>query len=530
MTNLSVTEDEFKSMFRGREDIWELLTTKPKTEHELLYKYLPSKLWRLNNIYTFIDKYGERRTFTMNRAQFTVYAQIFNHFRLIILKSRQQGISTLWLISFFDDAIFNSHLHCGLMAQDKDATGPLLERIKFTWDNLDPIFKNFLDRKPIVDNASEFRFNNESRILVRTSFRSATLQRLHISELGKIANKHPIKAKETKTGTLQTLAPGNLGIIESTAEGANMFKNMWDASIAVQKSGIFASKDFMPVFLSWLFDPDCVEFIDQEETEQHRQYFERVQNETGLVLTKAQKNFWIAQERELEGDIYQEYPATAAEAFAAAKDGTYWARRYIEQVLNRGHKVSGLYDTNLPVYCVLDLGRNDYNVLTYFQFWHESNGSYSIRIIDEYYNTGEWLGFYALELKNSGYEVEEVALPHDAVVTDLSSEEGKSREEILHDEGITNTVVLGKSSRESGIQAVRAEMPYIWIDEKCVYIDQCILNYTKKWDELLNNWKTEPVRNEYAHGADTVRYLVQYVEEYLKVSHSDDTSEDNLGL
>lgn len=544
-----LTEEEFLTLFPGKHELWELLNTQPKSEQELLFKYLPSKLWRLNNLYTITDKDGDVIPFKMNRAQFIVHANRFIHPRLIILKSRQQGISTYYLIDYFDDTITLSNLKCGLMAQDRDASGSLLERVKFTWDNLDDYFKNFLNIKKLTDNSSEFTFSNGSKMIIKTSFRSATLQRLHISELGSVANNYPKKAKETKTGTLQTIKAGNPIAIESTAEGANMFKDFWDTAYKLKVQGLletseqftefsrlwsmahmhannvpFAGKDFYPVFLSWLFDPDCQEHQDQYISSEHANYFSKVEAETGLKLTDKQKNFWIVQERELEGDIHQEYPATPEEAFAAAKDGTYWARKYIECIIRKNHKVKNLYDPKLPVYVAMDLGRNDYNVLIFFQYWEESDGKKSIRIIHEYYNSGEGLDHYARYLKAESefddsptkkYDIEVTALPHDATVTDLSTRGNRTREDILNEEGITNTFVLDKWGKQTGIELVRQYMNSVWIDESCSYTEQCFLNYTKEWNPVLNIWKNEPKRNEWAHGADAIRYVVQYVDQYL---------------
>lgn len=524
MSELSITKEEFYSLFPGREHLYDLLTTKPRDKKELVTKYLPSKLWRLNNLYYFIDKYGESRIFKMNRAQFVVYSKIFIHYRLIILKSRQQGISTLWLISFFDDALFYKNLNCGLMAQGKDEAATLLERLKHTWDHMNPEVLNFLKRRRTKDNTSEMSFNNGSTLFIRTSFRSATLHRLHISELGKIANKFPEKAKETKTGTLQTLAPGNLGVIESTAEGANMFKNMWDSSQKQLGVSNVTGKDFYPVFLSWLDDPDCVEFTDQVRSPEALEYFSRLEAETGRSLTPEQMNFWIMQERELEGDIHQEYPATPEEAFAAAKDGTYWARTYIRYVLRRRQRLPNLYDRALDVYCAMDLGRNDYNVLGFFQVWREMSGRLTIRIIGEYYNCGEDLTHYADYLLGKPIEsgklidpdwyIKEVALPHDGEVTELTSR-NKTREEILNDAGITNTMILEKLGVSTGIEGVRRQMPHIYIDESCTYLNDCLLYFTKEWNPVLNVWKNEPKRDEWKHGADMIRYMVQYINAFL---------------
>src|SRR5690606_13752124 len=136
-----------------------------------------------------------------------------------------------------------------------------------------------------------------SQFFVRTSFRSATLQRLHISGMGKIANKYPEKAKETKNGTLQAIDPGNTAGIESTAEGANLYKDMWDT--AIRYFDQLSDKDFYPVFLSWIDDPVCVSDRDQHITEKQVKYFEKLEEELDITLSQQQKNFWVIQYREL---------------------------------------------------------------------------------------------------------------------------------------------------------------------------------------------------------------------------------------
>ena len=140
------------------------------------------------------------------------------------------------------------------MAQDSSAAESLLQRVKLLWDNLDDSIKDYVQIQNTKDNTKEFSFNNGSSIFIRTSFRSGTLQRLHISELGKIANNYPQKARETKTGSLQAIAVGNTVVVESTAEGDNMYKDMWDTAVAY--AGELTGKDFKPIFLSWLDDPD----------------------------------------------------------------------------------------------------------------------------------------------------------------------------------------------------------------------------------------------------------------------------------
>ena len=261
MNCLSISKTKFIKLFPDMLPYYDIFVEPHSSEKQFLSDYLSSKLWRMNNLYTIIDKDGEKIPFVMNYSQLKVYAAWRRHPRLIILKSRQQGISTLWLIDFFDNALFTSDLNIGLMAQGADEAATLLIRVKTAWDELAISIKEHFSLTVTKDNTKEFALSNGSTIFIRTSFRSTTLQNLHISEFGKIANKNPERAKETNKGTLQAIQPGNTVVIESTAEGDNMFKDKWDA--AVNCAGVFAPKDLQPVFLSWLDDPDCSSYVDE---------------------------------------------------------------------------------------------------------------------------------------------------------------------------------------------------------------------------------------------------------------------------
>lgn len=509
MNKISISEEYFHELYPDDKELYDLLTTKPESEEDLVKHYLVSKLWRLNNLYTITDKHGEPIPFRMNKAQFRVYAAYLKHPRLIILKSRQQGISTFWLLFFFDDAIFKSHLDLGLMAQGLDEAATLLERVKFSWNMMNQSVLNYINRKKVKENTKEYSFNNHSNIFIRTSFRSATLQGLHISEYGKICNISPKKAKETKTGTLQTIAPGNPCVIESTAEGDNDFKAMWDKAERIQTLGRqFAGKDFYPVFLSWLDDPTCVEEVDQIPDEDALAYFESLEKK-GLQLSREQKNFWIAQYNEIGGDIYQEYPATAQEAFRAARDGTYWAKKYVELVVRRDRRRAHLHEPRLPVYVTVDSGRHDYFVFNFWQVYENQ-----VRTIGEFWFFGEQLKYYAEYLKNEvpkdwDWRSGVVYLPHDFGVTDISRDDNKTREEVFNDHGIKNTYVLPKAGVSDTIELVRDMLQDYYIDETCEYLESCILNYSKKFDEKLQKWTDEVQKSKYNHGADTIRYQAQ---------------------
>ena len=494
---LAVTKQEFLALFPDA-DV-EIFFRDPTSDVELMNRFLTNKLWRLNNLYTIVNKHGERIPFVMNKSQLRVYAASLLHPRLLILKSRQQGISTFWLLSFFDDALFTDDMNVGLMSQGRDESSTLLNRTKLAWETLDSSIKDFLQSVLLKDNADEKSFNNNSTIFIRTSFRSTTLQRLHISEYGKICNKFPERAKETKTGTLQAIAPGNTAIIESTAEGINDFKHMWSKAENRDPMSL-GPKEFYGIFLSWLDDPDCTSPVARTPTTKQKVYFKKIEAETGRKLTKHQKNFWIDQYEELGESTFQEYPATPEEAFQAVRDGAFYDALYKKYIAKQKRVVPDLWDPNLPVEVSVDLGMNDDFVLVYFQTWGTE-----LRIIDEYRNSGEGIDHYVAHMFGKPYEISMVYLPHDASVRELTS--GQSRKDRFYDLGVRNLVVLPKIPIQTGIEMVRKLIPNMWLDKQCTYIQECLQNYSKEWDDKLSVWKDKPLHNEYSHGADNLRYL-----------------------
>jgi hypothetical protein len=513
---LRITEAEFNEFYPDLKSQYSFFNTPPPkdtTKQQFEQRYLRSKLWRLNNLYTVVNKKGELVTFRMNYAQHKVYAVSRQHSRVVILKSRQQGISTFWLVSYFDDTCVARNFSIGLMAQGTDEATTLLERVKLLWDKLSPDVKSYFKLKLTKDNTKEFGLSNTSSIFVRVSFRSATLQRLHISEFGKIANANPQRAKETKTGTLQALGEGNTGVVESTAEGRNDFKTMWDNSILALHSGQMTWKDFYPVFLSWLDDPDCNLSVPQTEDDEATKYFTELEKSTGRVITPNQRNFWIAQRRELAGDIYQEYPATPEEAFAISRDGTYYSRKFNEVVVRKGNVIPDLYDPNLDTDVYFDIGVDDYTVLIAVQWYR---GKY--RLVREYWNNGYDLEYYIDEIETWGWDIRELVFPWDIRVREATSGNNtggrtRTREQIIKayvkKSKLRNTTVrrIAKSGIADGIEAVRRMLPDMQIDPKLTYTIECLNNYSKEKDPKTQQWKTTPKHDEFSHGADTLRQI-----------------------
>ena len=498
---LNITEEQYDKVYRDCPRLLEikyLFKSEPTSEEEWKGWYLNTKLWRMNNIYYIINKDGDKERFTMNLAQHMKYARAYHHPRQLVLKSRQRGISTFTLIDYNDDAMFIDNLTVGMQSYGLDESAVLLEKLTLLWENLDSVIKDFLGLTKVKQNTKAVGYSNGSEVRVQTSFRGDTLHRLHVSELGKIANKDPKKARELKTGTLQAIKAGNPVTVESTAEGQfNAFHEWWYN--AVDLIGERSLKDFDPIFLSWTDDPDCVMTTRVHMTKEDEQELEIIEEDIGFSLSVEQKQWFISQRRELGMDFYQEYPHTPESAFNAVHDGSYYSRLWRKH----GTVASNVYDSALPVYVAMDLGMNDLMVMIYFQVH-----GMSLRIIDEYHNHGEGLDHYVDEMFATGYKIERVVLPHDVKVKELGT--GKTRLARLRELGVRDTKVLVRTkSVNTDIEQVRRAIPHMTIDgEKADYIVKTMGRYMKKWNDVLGTFDNKPLHNEYSNPADALRYVV----------------------
>jgi hypothetical protein len=121
------------------------------------------------------------------------------------------------------------------------------------------------------DSADSLRFGNGSSIRVGVSLRSGTLQRLHVSEYGKLCAKYPDRAKEVKTGAFNTVHVGQRITVESTAEGRGGGITRWCRLLATWRSkGRLTALDFKFHFYPWWTDEGYVLDADVVETARAR--------------------------------------------------------------------------------------------------------------------------------------------------------------------------------------------------------------------------------------------------------------------
>lgn len=200
------------------------------------------------------DKNARIIPFKLNTPQQKLYDKIkeikkeHKPVRIIILKARQMGFSTLTEAILFKETVTHTNINAGIIAHEAKATNNLFNMSKLYYDNLPEGFRpQILNR-----NAQELIFNTKentglnSKLTCMTagtgSGRSGTYNLLHLSELAFWEGD----IKEALLSIMQTV-PNNdksMVIIESTANGYNYFKELWDKAVKNEN-------DFIPFFVGW---------------------------------------------------------------------------------------------------------------------------------------------------------------------------------------------------------------------------------------------------------------------------------------
>lgn len=164
------------------------------------------------------------------------------------------------------------------------------------------------------------------------------------------------------------------------------------------------------------------------------------------------------------------------------------------------------YDPNLKVHTVRDLGVSDYTAIIFYQRYGKEN-----RVIDAYYNEGEWLWFYAQVLQDKKYNYWTHFAPHDIRVRELWT--WKTRIDQAREYGVDFTPVPMVEVRD-GINKARQTFAECWFDrENCKTLMEHLEIYRKEFDENHQVFKDKPFHWVESHFADAFRYLALSIQE-----------------
>lgn len=262
-------------------------------------------------------KSGSVESFKPNRAQEHLHAIAEQQLadtgkvRIIVLKGRQQGISTYIEGRFYWKVTHRKGAQAFILTHEQAATDNLYKMVQRYHENCPEVIRP----QTGASNAKELLFNRlDSGYKIGTAGtkgagRSSTIQFFHGSEAGFWPH-----AEDHAAGVMQAV-PNESGteiFIESTANGmGNYFHRMWQQAEA-------GMSDYKAVFIPWFWQPEYRKHVDGElaMTAEEADY-------ANTHHLDSQQVAWMrAKIQDFGGDLSlfnQEYPATAALAFSFSK-------------------------------------------------------------------------------------------------------------------------------------------------------------------------------------------------------------------
>lgn len=462
-------------------------------------------MWRIHNLYKITNKAGKVEKFSPNWAQEDFLRNM--HSRSVILKARQLGFTTLMAIVELDDCIFTPNTRAAIIAHRLDDAKVIFrDKVKFVYDNLDEGLRQAV--YAVQDSADTLTLSNNSSFRVSTSTRSGTLQWLHISEYGKVCAQFPDKATEILTGSIPSAEQGVI-TIESTAEGADGdFYEKTMAALSLRNMNKSLTRlDYKFFFYPWYREPKYR--LSQgvvAVTPADERYFEKItkdirewENDKNFELDRAQKAWWMKQEKDLGGNMKREYPATPQEAFEQAIEGAYFADQ-VASAEKHGRIGNFPIDPKYPVNTFWDLGRNDLNTI-----WFEQDIDQSARFVWYYEASDEWIGHYIQYLKewalDNGVVFGTHYLPHDGDVKSLWLPNGTAA--VMSELRFHPTFVPRISNKIEAINMARRKFSMCYFDEvNCATGLRGLKMYRREFNERLGVWSNTPRHDENSHRAD----------------------------
>lgn len=460
--------------------------------------------------------------FIPNAAQLKWMTSIWT--RNLILKSRQLGFTTLIAIIWLDHALFNANQTCVMIAQNREAAENIFQdKILLAYQNLPDMLK---DRMPLVRcSTKEIVFgHNGSKIRVATSARSGTLDRLHVSEFGKISARDPAKAREVIVGSLPAVPTDGIAVIESTAEGqeGEFYALVQQAmahvhAIASGSKKSLNRKEWRLRFFGWWEDPDCV--LDDDSLEigpEDNQYFDEIEAEIAPHLIPIERRRWWVSHRDntFGGEderMWQEYPSTVEEAFKTSTEGVYYAKQ-LAQSRKSGRVGKFPHIEGKPVDTYWDIGSSDGTGI-----WLIQKIGGERRCIRYLEGWEEHYSYYTQELqKLAGQHAMFWGthhLPHDA-------KQKRQQRDIVSApiDDLKSTKLGGKwvtvdkvEDIQHGIQLTRQAFSSLTFDEAgCKKGLDHLKNYRKMWNRRTGRWGDTPEKAAgHSEAADSLRQFAQ---------------------
>ena len=304
-------------------------------EQRVMGEKLLDKEWRIDNLYTIVNKKGEKIKFIRNTAQFDFNKN--KHSKNLILKSRRLGFTTYEALDSLDDVLFNENFNSLFLAHTLDDAIEIFDtKVDYGWKNFDAEWASLWEVDASSARKLKFNFGEStySQIKVSNSGRGGTYNRIHLTEYAKLCVKYPAQSLEFIRGTMSSLTPGGRMDIESTAEGMSgkfyeMFIEAWNRKREPDSS------EFKAHFYNWQWEKEEMKEmtpIPTSEMDESNTFIEyqKLYKLTDVEITYYYKK-WLSFNKDWDS-LHQEYPTTPEEAFIASGNTFFSKDRIVKQI------------------------------------------------------------------------------------------------------------------------------------------------------------------------------------------------------
>lgn len=501
---------------------------------------------RICNIYTIVDKKGRRVPFRPRPAQLKILEEIYvkGHKRILVPKSRQHGVSTLFEVILLDISLFTPNqdkrtgepatiqtpeeflqeiqTKCAIVERSKDQAVKRMNTIKIAWDSLPPILTAGTgEANPW--NQSECSFVHGSSITAGLSARGDTITALHVSEWGVIAYNDPARAQEIEDGALESVPIDGYAFGESThmgGRGGRWYDKVTDALETPPEHK--TDLDFWVVFLGWWEEPTYTlegdasqisdrinTYLDEKEAELHKD--PDFQSACPNGFTAGQRLWYYKKEQSKGRSMFSEYPTVIEECWMAPSPGLIYAGEMDRARAEARITNSVAHYEQLPVYNVFDLGAPVNTVCWQYQLVGDHVNLLGCLYGGEDCKTAaDWTRRFKAQ---SRYAFGGTFLPHDGEVTWLNAFQEAGLDGVVC---MTRPVDVWQNINEAlgAISRVR------WHKDGCKDGITGLDAYHSKEENDGATIRDIPVHDWSSHPATAFGYIFQAIREGLHVDRS----------
>ncbi len=304
-----------------------------------------------------------------------------------------------------DDVLFTRNFDALFIAQDLDTAKDIFNnKVDLAWENFPLKDYYLLDRNSARQLKFGFGKGQYSSIIVDSSGRSGTYQRLHITEFARLCKMFPDKAREVLEGSIPAVPNNGRVDIESTADGSDgkfydMFWEAWD-----RNGKNLQSTEFKAHFFNWTYDDEeikkIIPFVDLPD--KFKEYQKQYNLSDKEIIYYYQK--WLSLNKDWQA-LRKEYPTTPYEAFESSGTKLFDSIKIYLMKTEEGEKEGDWIYYDKPIlgnrYAMgADIAEGigqDSSTITVWNFT-----PIKPRVVAEYKNNKIAPDLFAFELKNAG--------------------------------------------------------------------------------------------------------------------------------